>query len=365
MVSSYRICTKCVMDTSDFGINFDKDGICNHCNNYADKKHVVIKVKNDNLLKKKIAEIKNKGIDRDYDCIVGVSGGVDSSYVAYLAKKFGLKTLLVHLDNGWNSTKAVQNINNIVKYTEFDLYTLVIDWEEFRDLQRSFFLADVLDIELLTDHAINATVINLSRKHKVKYNLSGSNFATEAILPSGWAWRKSDKKNLKAIHKKFGSVKLKTFPLMSTLVKEVYSRMKIPEWVTLLNLIDYDKGAAIKIITKEMNWQYYGGKHYESIFTRFYQGYILPKKFGIDKRRAHLSTLINSGLKTREEALSELKSETYPLELQRDDFQLCCKKLGFTEEEMLDYIRRPGKSHLDYPSDQNLINKIKTLINHQ
>ena len=355
MGRTYQICTKCVMDTSDSEIAFDKDGVCNHCHEYVKEKKIFIiddKAVRDQKLKNIITEIKESSKSKKYDCIVGISGGVDSSYVAYLAKKWGLRTLLVHLDNGWNSELAVKNIENIVKKTEFDLYTLVINWNEFKDLQRSFFLADVIDLEMLSDHAIGASVVKLTRQYKINYLLSGQNFVTEAVMPRSWYWRKQDSINIKAIHKKFGSVKLKTFPFLGTIMKTFYQYTTVAKTIPVLDYLDYNKEDVMKTLEKELDWQYYGGKHYESLFTRFYQGFILPKKFGVDKRRAHLSTLINSEQTTREKAIIELENEVYPVKLQEEDFELACKKLSFSRDEMNDYIKRPERPHLNYSSDE-------------
>jgi hypothetical protein len=192
-----------------------------------------------------------------------------------------------YLNNGWNSELAVKNVENIVKKTGFDLYTLVINWEEFKDLQRSFFKADVVDLELLSDHAIFATVYKLTREYGVKYLLSGTNFITESIMPTSWSWRKFDSVNIKSIHKRYGSAKLKTYPFMGTVKQIIYQKGKIAQWIHILNYLDFNETKVMEILKDELDWQYYGGKHHESIFTRFYQGYILPKKFNIHKRRAH------------------------------------------------------------------------------
>jgi len=287
---------------------------------------------------------------------VGISGGVDSSYVAYLAKEWKLNALLVHLDNGWNSELAVKNVENIVKYTGFDLYTLVINWEEFKSLQRSFFKADVIDLELLSDHAIFSTVYKLTRKYGIRFLLSGENFETEAIMPSTWNWRKSDATNIKSIHNKFGDkIVLKTFPFMGTIKKTFFQYSGVAKSISVLNYIDYNKENVMNILSDKIGWKYYGGKHYESLFTRFYQGYILPNKFGIDKRKAHLSTLINSNQMTRENALLELKKEIYPEQLQQEDFELVCKKLNFSKVELENYIRRAAVPHNKYGTDEKVM----------
>jgi N-acetyl sugar amidotransferase len=349
------------MDITDKKIIFDKNGVCNHCVEYNERKKKLINnpIKRENTLKDIILKIKEAGKNKKYDCIVGISGGVDSSYVAYLAKQWNLRVLLVHLDNGWNSELAVKNVENIVKKTGFDLYTLVINWEEFKDLQRSFFKADVVDLELLSDHAIFATVYKLTREYGIKYLLSGENFATEAIMPRNWNWRKSDSTNIKAIHKLYGEVKLKTFPFMGTIKKTIYQYTGVAQSIPVLNYLDFNKEQSMKILEDELDWKYYGGKHYESIFTRFYQGYILPKKFNIDKRRAHHSTLINSGQMIRKDAIEDLKNEIYPISLQIEDFELVCKKLDFTKDELNEYMKRPQKQHLDYPSDEKIMNFLR------
>lgn len=357
----YQICSRCVMDTSDEEIYFDENGVCNHCHGYDKRKSTLITdpLKREKALNDIIQKVKEAGKNKKYDCIVGISGGVDSSYVAYLAKKWDLRVLLVHLDNGWDSELAVKNVENIVKKTGFDLHTLVINWEEFKDLQRSFFKADVLDLELLSDHAIFASVYKLTREYGVKYLLSGANFETEAIMPSNWSWKKFDSTNIKDIHNKYGNIKLKTYPFMGTIKQAIYQRGKIAQWIHILDYLDFNKEKVMKILEDELDWKYYGGKHYESIFTRFYQGYILPKKFNIDKRRAHHSTLINSGQMTREYAIEDLKKEIYPIELQEEDFELVCKKLDFTHDEMNEYIQRKPKKHSDYKTNETIVNFMK------
>jgi len=357
MNKSLQVCTHCVMDTTDINITFDNDGICNHCHEYKERKTELITdpIDRNQALQDIISKVKLAGKGKKYDCIVGVSGGIDSSYVAYMAKQWGLNALLVHLDNGWDSELAVKNVENLVKYTGYDLYTLVINWEEFKDLQRAFFKADVVDLELLSDHAIFATVYKLTRSYGIKYLLSGENFETEAIMPKNWNWRKSDAKNIKSIHKIYGESKLKTYPFMGTIKKTIYQYGGIAKSIPVLDYMDYNKDEVMELLKTQVGWRYYGGKHYESIFTRFYQGYILPRKFSIDKRKAHFSTLINSGKMTRNEALTELKKEVYPIELQNDDFELVCKKLNFTENELEEYIKRKPKSHLDYKSDEEVM----------
>lgn len=352
MSDDYRICKRCIMDTTDPEIGFDANGICNHCRRYYKiaSKNLFDTKKGERKLKEIVNSIKGDGKNKKYDCILGVSGGLDSSYVAYLAKKFGLRVLLVHVDNGWNSEISEKNIENIVKKTNFYIYKYKIDWEEFKDLQRSYFKASVVDIEVITDHAIPAVIYGLAVKRRIKYILAGGNIATETIMPKSWNYIKADARNIKAIHKRFGIRKLKSFPLLSILKRGYYKNILGIKTIKVLNYIDYNRSKAMKILEREFDWKYYGKKHYESIFTRFYQAYILPRKFGIDKRRAHLSNLICSGQITRQKALEEMKREICPPELLEKDKKYVLNKLGFSEEEFEKLMNEEQKSHLDFPN---------------
>ncbi len=347
----------CVLDTNDDPhMTFDQDGICHYYANYqrAAKQHLPDPARRDSLLAQRIDQIKADGKGRDYDVVVGVSGGVDSTYVALLAKELGLRVLAVHLDNGWNSELAVKNIESIVTKLGIDLYTYVIDWEEFRDIQLAFIKASVVDIELVTDHAIFATLYLQAGKHGVRHILSGTNVVTETTLPPNWIWHKTDHVNIQDIHRQFGTVPLKTFPFMDWKVKRYYQAWKkIRQW-SILNYVDYDKAAVKDRIIADLGWRDYGGKHYESIFTRFYQGYILPTKFGIDKRKAHLSDLIFSGQISREEALSELEQPIYDAEQQKIDRQFVLKKFGLSEEEFKAFMEQPPRPHTDFATEQGV-----------
>lgn len=357
MVRTYQICNRCIMDTSDEEIVFDENGNCNHCNNYFKLAPLYVHA-NDNWLQelKKLAEeIKRNQKNSDYDCIVGVSGGVDSTYVAYWAKKLDLRVLTVHLDNGWNSELAVKNIENIVTKLNFDYQTWVIDWEEFKDLQIAFLKASVANAEIPTDHSFLAAIYNYCDKYNIKYILNGSNFVTEGILPKSWGYNAKDVKHLKAIHKLFGKIKLKTYPLLGFYKEFYYTYVKGIKNVRILNYLPYNKAEAMEVIKNELGWQYYGGKHYESIFTRFFQAYILPKKFNIDKRKAHLSTLICSGQISRNEALEEMKKETYPADMLKQDREYVIKKLGLSEIEFENIMNEPVKSYKDYPNSEEFL----------
>ena len=360
------MCSRCILDTSDPDIYFDSEGICNHCHDTArllatlPQSHQEEKVRLSSIA----TLIKQAKGNNEYDSLLGISGGVDSSYVAYLAKKIGLSPLVVHFDNGWNSELAVNNINKLVDTLGFDLSTYVIDWEEFKDLQRSFLKASVVDIELLTDHAITAAMFHLAHKHKIKFVLSGNNYATESGMPGSWVWNKQDKINIIGIHKRFGTRKMKSFPTLGLWKWIMVSNLGLGfKFVPLLNNAMYKKNEAMKVIKSDLGWQYYGGKHYESIFTKFYQAYILPEKFGIDKRKVHLSSLIRNEEMSRDEALEELAKPLYdPIELKNDKVYVL-KKLGFSEDEFVKIMNLPPKSHNDYPSSARLLKILRNTKN--
>jgi N-acetyl sugar amidotransferase len=339
------------MDTiADPDIRFDEKGICNYYYAYkqAEAEKVIPAEEGRKKLESIAAEIRAAGEGKPYDCIMGLSGGVDSSYVAWIAKSLGLRPLAVHFDNGWNSELSVKNIENIVSRLGFDLYTYVINWDEFRDLQLAYLKASVVDIEAITDHAIFATLYRLAGEKDIKYILSGTNVQTENTLPRSWIFPKSDHINIQSIHKAYGTRPLKTFPFMDAKVKRYYQQVKGVRSVSILNYVDYNKQAVKELIQRELGWRDYGGKHYESIWTRFYQGYILPEKFKIDKRKAHLSDLIFGGQMTKEEALAELQKPIYdPVQL-RTDYDFVLKKLGLTDDAFKALMALPPRSHYDF-----------------
>lgn len=354
MHKKYQICTRCIMDTTDPDIKFDENKVCNHCREYDKlaKKYVFTGKEGEKKLNEIVSKIQEQGKNKEHDCIIGLSGGVDSTYVAYLAKKLGLRPLCVHLDNGWDSELAVKNIERIVKKFNFDFYTYVVDWEEFKDLQLAYLKASVVDIEAITDHAIVATWYKIANERDIKYILNGNNIATEGIMPESWLHKnKNDLINLKAIHNQFGTVKLKTLPTLGLSKRIYYQLIKNIQTISILNYVTYVKKDVKKIIAQELDWKDYGSKHYESIFTHFYQAYILPRKFNIDKRKAHLSTLICSGQITKEEALKEMQKDLYPEEALKKDKEYVLKKLGLTDKEFERIMGLPIKSHYDYRSD--------------
>lgn len=359
----YQQCVQCILDTKDDpSIYFDSSGICNYCTQY--KKDAATLVKNGSegevLLRKTIEQIKKAGEGKAYDCILGISGGVDSTYLAYQAKKLGLRPLAVHFDNGWNSELAVKNIENIVNKLELPLHTLVVDWDEFKSLQLAFLKASVIDIELATDHAMLATLYTLALKHNIRYILSGHNVVTESVLPKNWYHDKRDHLHIQAINKLFGTRKLNTYPIMTSWLKlrSVWNRI---ESISLLNCMPYNKEEIKKFIATELEWRDYGGKHYESVFTRFYQGYLLRRKFGVDKRKAHLSNLICSRQLTRDQALAELATEPYSLELQKQDYDYFLKKLQLSVDEFETIMQQPVKRHNEYPVDVSIYERYKLL----
>lgn len=350
--SRFQICTRTVMDTSDPDIRFDDDGVSNYVHDFAAfMEGMPPPEARQSELESRIAQIKAEGKGKRYDCVLGLSGGVDSSYLAYLSKEWDLRPLVVHFDNGWNSELAVDNIERIVSRLGFELATHVMNWEEFRDLQRSYFLASVVDIEVPTDNLIFGALFRLAAKHKVRTILSGTNYATEWLMPPRWNYRKNDAVNIKSIQATFGSRKLKELPILGVWNQGRYTLLNGIRTFAPLDLVHYSKASAKKLLMEELGWRDYGGKHYESVFTRFYQGYVLPKKFGIDKRRAHLSTLILTGEITRDEALAELQQPTYCEELQAEDRAYVGKKLGFSEEEFDRILGAAPITHETYGTD--------------
>ena len=358
-------CNKCVMNNSVKEFNLDASGTCNFCREWELKKnnHLNFSSEKENLnlenFKKKV-----KRTDGNYDCIVGLSGGTDSSYVIYRLWKLGLNPLVIHMDNGWNSRISNLNINKILSKTNFDFETLILNWKEFRDLQKSFLFAGVPDIELITDHAIFAYVINYAIEKKIKYIISGVNFATEhSVIPS-WGWRKDDFNHINKIHKIYGTEKLKTFPKMYPLKKFYLEKiLKKFEIINLLDLINYNSKEAKKILISEFSWEDYGGKHYESFFTKFFQGYILPKKFKIDKRILHLSCLIRNKEISREQALNELNLPSLESQKINEYVNYFKKKLILSDEDFKKIMLSSPKKHSDYSLDIYNNFFIKIIIN--
>lgn len=356
-----RRCTVCLMDETAPDIAFDASGQCNFCRNFQAALAIMPSAEERDARRRALMrEVREAGRGKRYDCIVGVSGGADSSYSLWLAVNEGLRPLAVHLDNGWNSELASHNIATLVSRLNVDLMTHVIDWEENRDLQRSFFAADVIDIELLMDSAMLATNFRAARRFGVKYILSGSNQATEGMaMPAGWNHSKYDAANARAIQRRFGHLPIRTHPLYSTTQFLLDRYVRRIHWVSFLDYFDYNKASAMAFLKSELGYKPYPYKHYESVFTRFYQGCILPGKFGVDKRKLHLSALVVSGQMSRDEAMAMLEQDPYPDAMQkRDDRYFVLKKLGFSEAEFDAYMARPPVPHSAYPSELGRLTKL-------
>jgi N-acetyl sugar amidotransferase len=364
----YQQCSISVMDTiADPNITFDEKGICNYYYEYLAAEKQYVKKGEQGLIDLSIMVdiIKEKKKGKKYDCILGLSGGVDSTYLCLLAKEQGLNPLVVHCDNGWNSELAQHNIENTVKKCGFDLFTYVINWQEFKAMQLAYFRASVVDIEVLTDHAFMAVLHDQAKKWKLKYVLAGMNIVTEQVLPKYWIFTKSDDKNIKDIVNKHGDLsiaEIKTFPFLSYSRKRYYDRFLKLEVFSPLNWVDYNYDSVKKRIIDELDWRDYGGKHYESVWTRFYQGYILPNKFKIDKRKAHFSNLIFSDQITKEEALAKLGKPILSAQLERDDKEFIMKKFGLSDADFDKIMTMPRKEHSEFEVEKGFRSRVKSLF---
>lgn len=338
------------MDTTDPDIRFDSSGRCHYCLQMDALRAVWTPDGAPIALEQLIDRIRLDGRGRDYDAVCGLSGGVDSSYLATQARALGLRVLLIHVDTGWNSELAVKNIEQIVRLSGMDLVTHVVDWEEMQDMQYAFFRSGVPNQDIPQDHAIMAAFYGFAARHGVRWSLSGSNTATESILPPAWGYDAMDLRHIEAIHSRFGRRPLRSFPRMSFfqygVVHQVVRRMRVAK---PLDLMPYSKSKAIETLSSEYGWRYYGGKHYESRFTKFFQSWYLPTKWGFDKRLAHLSSLVVAGEMTRADALAELASGVLPQAEIEADMAYMAHKLGVSREEFEGLMSVPQVPHEAYP----------------
>lgn len=361
----FQMCSRCVMDTTDPYIIFDERGVCNHCRTFDINFQKIPKEKyNDSpLFWETIDEIKKRTIGKEYNCILGLSGGTDSSFLAYLCKESGLKPLVVHFDNGWNTEFATRNIENLVNKLSFELYTYVINWEQFKELQLSYFRASVIDLEVPTDHLIFGALFKIAKKYKIHNIISGYNLASEGVMPVSWLYEhKFDRANMKDIHSQFGSGEMNNLPTLGVWQRLYYYKFYRFRQYHLLQTFNYNKVEAQKLLAEKFEWKDYGGKHYESVFTRFYQGYFLPVKFGIDKRKAHLSTLICAGQISKKEALLELQKPTYDIQLQQQDIEYVCKKWDISRNEFDKVMNSPTRMHNEFKQEQKLEKALNKII---
>jgi N-acetyl sugar amidotransferase len=353
----YRICAHCVMDTTDRHIFFDDYGVCDHCLGF--KLNVLPNwhpnEKGETMFREIVSRIKVSGKGKPFDCIMGMSGGLDSSYLLHLAvTEFGLRPLVFHVDGGWNTDLAVNNIQTLVEKLGLDLYTEVINWNEMRDFQLAFFKSGVPHLDIPQDHAFIATLYHFANKHGVKYILNGGNYSTECVRnPKEWLYYGTDMAQINDIHRQFGTVELSTFPFSSVLFHKVYLRyIRGVKVVKPLNLMPYTKANASKVLADTYGWRPYPQKHFESRFTRFYEGYWLPTRFGFDTRRVQYSSLILTGQMTREEALDLLEQPAYDPAVIDEDFEYIATKLGITVQDLRGYHEMPIKTYKDFDNKE-------------
>lgn len=346
---NYRQCTTCIMDTTDPWITFRDDGRCNHCLRVELFRQRWDPAGNPRALEQLMDQVKRDGRGQDYDVVSGLSGGVDSSYLAVVAKQFGLRMLIIHVDTGWNSELAVSNIENIVNKLGFDLDTYVVDWEEMRDVQLAFFKSGVPNQDIPQDHAITAGFIRCAAKHKIKWRFNGSNLSCESILPAAWGYNNMDLRHIRDIHNRFGTGRLRHFPMLSFTERTLrFQLLHAMNDAQPLDLLPYNKAGAMKTLEREVGWRYYGGKHYESRFTKFFQAWYLPTKWGYDKRLAHLSSLVVSGQMTREAALAEFQFGVLPTAEVEADKDYMASKLAISRADFDGLMQVPNTSHAAY-----------------
>lgn len=358
----YQICSRCVMDTSDAAITFDGAGVCNHCIEFEaeTRRHWFPNEEGARRWQAIASQIRAEGQGKEYDCILGLSGGVDSSYLALKVHEWGLRPLVVHVDAGWNSELAVANIEKIVKHCNFDLHTHVVDWEEMRDLHLAYLRAGIANQDVPQDHVFFASLYHFATRNGIRTILSGGNLATEGIFPKSWHGPAMDAINLKSIHRKFGERPLKTYSTVSFFEYYVwYPFVKKMRTVRPLNYMPYNKQMAIEELERTCGWRSYGRKHGESLFTKLFQNHYLPLKFGFDKRRPHLASLIVSGQMTREDALAKLEEPLYEPQELEIDIAYFCKKLRITRAQFDGFIQAPNHNYDDFETWQGRYRLLK------
>jgi len=363
-MNNIKRCKRCVMDETDSLISFNKEGICNHCTNALDWKKRLIPsfINKKQRLHDLTTFIKNKQKNDNYDCIIGLSGGLDSSYALLKAKELGLRILAVHVDAGWNSEYAVRNIETLVKSLKVDLYTYVVDWEEMKMLQKAFFKSGVVNCDTPQDHAYFSALMSVASQKSIKYIITGQNWQSESILASSWEWHHMDLKQINDICYKIMGRKLKKFPRVNPWKYFFYyTYIKKMKYIRILDFLDYNTNNAEKELGLT-GWKSYGSKHNESLFTKFYQDYFLPEKFGYDKRIAHLSSLIISGEITRDEALLKLEKPVGKSALLDEELDFILNKLSFSKDEWNDIMNVEVKSYKDYNNFEKLLDLKNKLL---
>ncbi len=362
VATNYQICSRCVLDTTDPEIVFDAEGVCSHCHRFDNEISLnwYPNERGTELLAAKVAQMKAAGRGKPFDCIMGLSGGVDSSYLALKVKELGLRPLVVHVDAGWNSELAVYNIERIIGHCGFELYTHVLNWNEVRDLQVAYLKSGVANLDVVQDHGFFATLYRFATKEKIKFVLNGGNIATESVFPVSWHHAAMDAINLKAIHRQFGTVPLKDYKTISFFEYYIYYPMIIGmEVVRPLNFMPYNKAAALLFLKATIGYKEYGRKHGESVFTKFFQNYYLPKRFGYDKRRPHLASMILSGQISRDDALRRLEEPLYDPEELHEDREYVARKLGLTVDELEALIAARKRYYHEFPNWDRQYGKLK------
>lgn len=351
------------MDTSDPQIRFDAQGYCHHCSGYLRRAPQIIYhgLESERKLDLLINQVKLSGQGKEYDCLIGVSGGTDSSFLAYKARQWSLRPLLVHMDNGWNTDKAVMNIQQICSHLDLDYQSYVLNWEEFRQIQLAYLKASIVEMEMPTDVAIQGALHKVAAENGIRYILSGGNLATEGILPRSWFYYPKDSRLLRAICKQFQAPISRSFPTFDVPTEFYYKYIKGIRSLYPLNYLDYNKTLAQETLTRECGWTDYGGKHHESRFTKFVQGFMQPVKFGVDYRRSTLATQVCLGKVSRQSALEELHQAPYDSKTIEHDKSYVAKKLRVTKEELETIIALPPKCYRDYPNNEKLLRLIYSI----